>query len=308
MKIICNKKEYDIKQGEKIKEALKEEIEKSEEDIITCIYNNEVKSLEYELETSGKIELLSYKTTEGKRVYVRGIMYIMSMAIDELYPNSYLTINYQLDNSMFCTFENLEITEQVLENITTRMKQIINQDIPIIKRSMKPEEAKEFYEKEKTLRGISQINTETKEQISLYYCNNYYNYFYGVMPISTKYMKVFEIVKYKHGFLLRYPSKKEPNKLKEFHDNKKLLSTLEEYETIHKALKLDTIYRLNKSIGEDKGKETILLAEALHEKKISDIADEIIAKNKQVKMILIAGPSSSRKNNIRKKTWYTTKT
>ena len=283
MKINCNQNEYDIKQGETIKNALKEEIAKSEEDIITCIYNNEVKSLDYKLENSGKVELLTYRTTEGKRVYVRGIMYVMSMAIDELYPNSHLTINYQLDNSMFCTFENLKITDETLEKISDRMKQIINENIPITKQSMTHKQAKEFYEKEKTIRGISQINTETKEEISLYYCNNYYNYFYGVMPVSTGYMKVFELVAYKHGFLLRYPSKKDPKKLKEFHDNKKLLSTLEEYETIHKTLRLNTIYRLNKSVEVDKGKETILLAEALHEKKISDIANEIIKKRKQNK-------------------------
>ena len=297
MKLICNNKEFEINEGDTIREILKSEIGK---DIITCNFNNEIKSLDYKPKESGKVELLNYTNTEGKRVYVRGIMYIMSMAIDELYPDSLITINYQLDNSMFCTFENLEITEEILQKIKSKMIEIISQDIPIIKHKMSSEEAKQFYEKEQSIRGKLQINTETKEVVSLYYCKEYYNYFYGVMPTSTGYMKIFDIVKYENGFLLRYPGKNAPNELKEFQDNKKLSSTLEEYEEIHRILKLNTIYRLNKSVEGDNGKETILLAEALHEKKISDIADKI-ANNKNAKVILIAGPSSSGKTTFAKR-------
>lgn len=297
MKLLCREKEFEINEGESIKETLGNEIG---EDIITCNFNNEIKSLDYKPKTSGKVELLNYTDTEGKRVYVRGLMYITAMAIKEVFPESKLTIQYQLDNSMFCNFETLQITDEVIEKISTKMREIVEKDLPIIKRTMTAEEAKEFYEKEKSVRGILQISLETKEDVSLYYCQNYYNYFYGVMPVSTGYMKVFDVVKYRNGFLVRYPSKKEPTKLQEFKDNKKLISTFQEYEEIYKTLKLDTIYRLNKSVEADGGKETILLAEKLHEKKLSDIADEI-AKEKRVKMILIAGPSSSGKTTFAKR-------
>ena len=300
MKLICNNKEFEVEQGESIKNVLKEEIKNADRDIITCNFNNEIKSLDYIPNTSGKVELLDFTNTEGKRVYVRGIMYIMAMAAEEMYPNGYLTINYQLDNSMFCTFENLELTKEVLDNIKAKMLEIIKENIPIKKVSMTPEEAKKFYEKEQGIRGRLQINTETKETVSLYYCKDYYNYFYGVMPISTGIMKVFDLVQYREGFLLRYPSKKDPDNLKEFKENKKLSETLEKYEEIYKVLKLNTIYRLNKSVEEDNGKETILLSEALHEKNISDIADQI-AKNPKIKMILIAGPSSSGKTTFAKR-------
>lgn len=300
MKIICNNKEFEINQGESIREVLKTEIENAKREIITCNFNNEIKSLDYKPNESGKVELLDFTNTEGKRVYVRGIMYIMAMAVKLIYPKSHLTINYQLDNSMFCTFENLEVTKEVLDNIKEKMEEIVKKDIPITKVTMTPIDAKRFYEKEETLRGKLQINTETKEAISLYYCKDYYNYFYGVMPISTGYMKVFDLVQYRNGFLLRYPSKKDPDNLTEFKDNKKLSETLSRYEEIYRILKLNTIYRLNKSVEDDNGKETILLAEALHEKSISDIADQI-AKNPKIKMILIAGPSSSGKTTFAKR-------
>lgn len=193
MKLICKNKEFEINEGETIKEALQEVIDKS---IITCNFNNEIKSLNYKPKTSGKVELLDYTDTEGKRVYVTGIMYVMAMAIEKIYPKSHLTIQYQLDNSMFCTFEELKITDELLEEIKAKMQEIIDEDIPIIKKTMTPEEAKEFYKKEESIKGILQINTETKEVVSLYYCNDYYNYFYGVMPISTGVMKVFDLVKY----------------------------------------------------------------------------------------------------------------
>ncbi len=200
MKLVCNNKEFEFNEGDIIKDILNEEIK---EETITCSFNNEIKSLNHKPKTNGKVELLDYRTTEGKRVYVRGIMYIMSMAVDKLYPKADLTINYQLDNSMFCTFENLEITEEILNQIAEEMKQIISEDLPITKVKMTSEEAKAFYEKEKSLRGILQISLETKEVVSLYYCKDYYNYFYGVMPVSTGKMQIFELVKYRN----RLPTK-----------------------------------------------------------------------------------------------------
>lgn len=199
MKLIYNGKEYKMQEGESIREVLKTEIEKRpDKEIITCNFNNEIKSLDYKPKIDGKVELIDYTHTEGKRVYVRGIMYVMSMAIEEIYKNSLLTIEYQLDNSMYCTFGNLEITDEVLLNITKRMNEIIEEDLPITKISMTAEEAKKFYEKEQSIRGRLQINSETKETVSLYYCKDYYNYFYGVMPVSTGYMKIFELVKYRN--------------------------------------------------------------------------------------------------------------
>ena len=126
--------------------------------------------------TDGEKEILEYETTEGKRVYVRGLMYIMTMAINNIYPEARLTINYQLDNSMYCTFDKLEITEGLLNNIKGEMRKIVEADLEIKRVSMSYEEAKEFYEKEKKSRGSLQIDQGKKEEITLYFCGDYYNY------------------------------------------------------------------------------------------------------------------------------------
>ena len=269
-------------------------------EIIACKCNNEVKSLNYDLKESDVIELIDTSSKDGHRIYVRGILYIMAKALNELYPKALLTVNYQLSSAMFCEIDNMPITDEMICNIKERMQEIIDKDLEIRKIIMNKEEAEEFYSKEKTLRGIAQIDNKQKDSVSLYYCEEYYNYFFGVMPISTGSIKVFDVVKYKNGFLVRYPSAEMPNQLKEHKVNKKLLATLEEYDDIHRVLGIETLYKLNREIKEGRTNNLILLSEALHEKKMADIANDI-SKRKNVKMVLIAGPSSSGKTTFAKR-------
>lgn len=287
----------------KVIEKYKEKIENAKKEgrnIIACMCNYEVKSLNCEITENDKIDLLDTTTRDGRRVYIRGILYVMAKALNELYPDAQLSVNYQLSNAMFCQIDNMEIKSEMLENIRNKMTEIISRDLEIRKVKMSRQEAAEFYNNQKTLRGIAQVDNKQKEEISLYYCEKYYNYFFGVMPISTGYTKIFDLVKYGDGFLVRYPSTRTPNKLEKYQDNKKLAATLEEYDDIHRVLNINTLYKLNKAIDEGKTTDLVLLSEALHEKKIANIADDI-AKRKNVKMVLIAGPSSSGKTTFAKR-------
>ena len=275
-------------------EKFKEDTEKK---ILACKYKNEVKPLDYEVENLDEVVPIDITTRDGRRVYQRGILYVMAMAFNRVYPKALLTVNCQLSNSIYCSVENMKVTNEMINNIRKEMKDIIDSNLPIKKIEMSKEEAEKFYQKEKTLRGRLQLDNKYKDEVSLYFCENYYNYFYGVMPISTGYIRLFDVIKYHDGFLLRYPDKKTPDKIDKYIETKKLLHTLEEYADIHDVLDINTIYKLNKKIEQGGEKELILLAEALHEKKISDIADKIV-KRKGIKMILIAGPSSSGKTTF----------
>lgn len=278
----------------KATEIFKEDKEKN---ILACKYKNEIVSLETEIKDINEVLPIDITTRDGRRVYQRGILYIMGMAFNRVYPKALLTVNCQLSNSIYCSVDNMKVTTELIENIKREMQDIVDSNLLIKKVEMTKEEAEKFYQKEKTLRGRLQLDNKYKEEVSLYFCEDYYNYFYGVMPISTGYIKLFDVIKYHDGFLLRYPDKKTPNRIDKYIETKKLLHTLEEYEDIHTVLDINTIYKLNKKIEEGKEKELILLAEALHEKKISDIADKIV-KKKGVKIILIAGPSSSGKTTF----------
>lgn len=291
-----------IKMGEhkKIIDIFKNEIENSKTEIIACKCNNEIRSLSYEPEENKTVELIDVSSADGMRIYVRGLLLIMSKAFHKLYPEALLTVNYQLSNATFCQIDNMEATEEMIENVSKEMEKIIASDIEIKKVVMTKEEAAKFYDKEQTLRGRLQLDNKDKDTVSLYFCEDYYNYFYGVMPISTGYTKTFELKVYNNGFLIRYPSRKNPEELEEYKENKKLLNTLQEYEDIHRVLGINTIYKLNREILSGNEKDVILLAEALHEKKISDVADKIVNRN-DVKVVLIAGPSSSGKTTFAKR-------
>ena len=184
-----------------------------------------------------------------------------------------------------------------VKKLTSEMRYIIQRDLPIKQVIMTREEAKEFYEKNDTPKGRLQYDLTENEEIYMYFCEDYYNYCYGTMANRTGVVPVFELIKYNQGFLLRYPKSEEPEKLPRFIKNKKLAWALNEYKDIHRILNIETVYRLNKSIEENKIKDYIMLDEALHEKKIANIADKIV-KNRNVKMILIAGPSSSGKTTF----------
>lgn len=300
MQIVYNNTEIDVKKGTKVCDLLEQEISKSKNEVIACKFNNELKSLNYEINSDGKIELIDVTHKDGMRVYKRGLIYIIAKAFQEVYNNALITVNYQLYHSMLCEIDNMKVTEEMIKKVNKRAQEIIDQDLPIVKRFMTKEEAEKFYEKEKTLKGKLQLDLKEKKEVTLYYCENYYNYFYGVMPISTGCIKKYELLKYHDGFLIRYPSRKDPDNLPKFIECPKLLETLDEYEDVHRILGVNTLYRLNTIIKKDKIKDYILLDEALHEKKIAGIADNI-AKNKDLKVVLIAGPSSSGKTTFAKR-------
>ena len=297
MKITYKDVSVDVPKGTKIMDIFKAQIDESKRDIIGCRFNNEVKSLDFEVKEDGVVDLIDGTDKDGKRIYTRGLIYIMSKAFSELYQEALITVNYQISNSILCEIGNLEITDEVLEKVKQRMKKIVKNDLKINKVMMTKQDAQVFYEREKTLRGKLQLDIKEKPEVMLYYCENYYNYFYGVMPPSTGFIKMFDIIKYGRGVLLRYPSRQTPHKLGEFVEKPKLVKTLNEYEDLHRVLNVNTVYKLNKAVKEDRIKETILVDEALHEKKIANIADDI-ASRKNAKVILIAGPSSSGKTTF----------
>ena len=293
-------KTMEIENEQKVIDILKKEIDQAPNPIIACKCHNEIKSLNYIVKKDSEIELVDFTSMEGKRVYIRGLIFIMAMAFEQLYPEIKLTVNYQLHNSMFCDISDVKVTDEMLNNIKNKMNEIVKKDLPLEKIQMSPEQAEYFFKKNNILNGTLQFEVKNKKDISIYKCEEYYNYFYGVMPISTGIVKHFDLLRYNEGFLIRYPSRKNPSKLVDFVETKKLSSTLLEYSDIHKVLGVDTIGKLNQKVRNKTITDYILLDEALHEKKIAQIADNV-AKNKDVKMVLIAGPSSSGKTTFARK-------
>ena len=294
MKIKLNNDEYIFPQNITIKEAFDKQINSN--DVIAAKYNNLIVSLNEKITQDGKIELVTRQEKEGRLIYIRGLIYIASKAFNELYPEGYLTINYQLSNAMFCQVENIQITTEIVDNIKNKMQEIIDKDLEIKKVEMSIDKAKEFYKIENTLRGRIQTDI-LQDQITLYFCEDYYNYFFGVMPISTGFAKLFNLSKFKNGFLIEYPSILNSEIVSENSETLKIVSAINEYDELNKLMKINTVYLLNKKIKEGHVKDLILFSEAIHEKKIAEIANKIKEKD-NIRMILIAGPTSSGKTTF----------
>ena len=297
MNIIYQGRTKKIEKGFTVKEALKKEINENKYEVIGCLYNNDYRNLETEVEEGARIELIDISSKEGMKIYVRTIVYIMGKAFENLYNREKIMVEYQLGNAMYCKCDNIQITDEFITKLKNEMQKIIEKDEKITKVEMTRKEAEKFYEENNSSRGRLQFDLKGNKPIYMYYCGNYYNYCYGTLANRTGIIKIFDVIKYGDGFLIRYPSSKEPTKMPEFHETKKLAWALEEFEKIHSVLDVLTVYKLNKAIEEDRIKDVIMLAEALHEKKIANIADDI-AKRKNVKMVLIAGPSSSGKTTF----------
>ena len=306
MKVIYQGKEVGLPtRVKKVIDMFGESIRISPKHVIACKCNNEVKGLDYEIKEGDSVELIDVTSKDGMIVYIRGALFVMSMALHDICPEAKLTINYQLSNSMFCELENIEITEELISKLKKRIHEIVESDLQIENVIMTKEEATEFFKKEgipeEDQRGKLQIDNKEKNEVALYFCNKYYNYFYGVMPLSTGYIDVIDVKKYKNGFIVRYPSRKDPTHLGEFKESKKFLATLQDYELIGNLIGINTVKDLNEKVKEGKSKEVILMSEAIQEKKIAQLADKIAKRKDTLKMILIAGPSSSSKTTFAKR-------
>ena len=227
-----------MEENVKISEILKDQIENSEYPVVGAKYNNEYKNLDDFVNPDGKIELITINSKEGMKIYRRSLIYILGKAFGEIYPEALLTVNYQLSHSMFCEIDNMEVTDEIIEKVTNKMKEIVAKNLKIEKRIMNREEAIKFFEETGTIRGRLQVDDPENKEIIMYYCEDYYNYFYGLLASNTGCLNLFELQKYDDGFLIKYPSSKTPEEVDKKIENKKLAFCLNEYDDLHKILKV----------------------------------------------------------------------
>ena len=297
MKIRYHEKELEVEKGKTIYEILKDEIENSKYTVVGAIYNNEYTILDRKITEDGEIELLNTSTKEGMRTYRRTLVYIFAMALKRIFPDYSATVNYQMANAIYCDLGEVEVTDEIIKKLNVEMENIVKSDLPIKQVTMNREEAEEFFEKNNTKRGYLQFELKSNKKIYMYFCEDYFNYCYGIIANRTGAIKAFKVIKYDKGLLIRYPSVENPNQVPILMQNKKLKWAFDEYNEIHKILGMNAVYMLNEAVKQKTIKDVIMLDEALHEKKIANIADKI-AKDRNIKIILIAGPSSSGKTTF----------
>ncbi|MBO5142473.1 MAG: nucleoside kinase [Clostridia bacterium] len=298
IKVFLNNTEYGIENKMSVFDFLKNVVQVDTTKILACKVFNEVKTLNFVIDRDCEVKPIDATSSDGNRIYVRGLVFIMLKAFEELYPNQKFIVNYSLGHSLYCeSTADFVFTSEDIDKLKTRMEEIINADLPIEKQILTIEEAVNIYEKAGKSDKLGLLETRMKSHVSMYSCGDVFNYFYGVMPISTGYMKYFELVKYERGILLVYPRRFDPTKVEQIKDSKKLYATFDEYDKLNKVLGVENLASLNRMTKEGKSGEVIRISEALHEKKIANIAD-MIASDRKRRLVLIAGPSSSGKTTF----------
>lgn len=291
---------FEVKEGISALDFIKEYINDIPfESIMACKISNEVKSLyDTTLKRDCIFDVVDYTTADGSRIYVRGLTFIMIKAFEEVFPKLKIIVNYSLGHSVYCeTEDGTKITDEMIEKVGERMREIVKENICFEKKILSVEEAKTLYSENGRDDKIGLIGNRMKSHVSVYACGDTINYFYGVMPLSTGYIKYFDILTYENGFIIVYPRRSNPTKVEKIKETKKLYATFDEYDKLHKILNVSNVSELNSWIKSGKIADLIRISEALHEKKIANIAD-MIASDKKKRIVLIAGPSSSGKTTF----------
>ena len=180
-----NEKIYKVKNNTKVIDFVKETLKIKDKKLIACKVFYEVKSLDYVMDRDCTLELLYTTCMDGSRIYVRGLTFILIKAFEELYPGRKLSVNYSLGHSLYCESGNFKFTPKVMETIKARMDKLIKADLPFEQRVLTLDEAMNLYEDAGREDKLILLETRMKTHVSIYYCGDSFNYFYGAMPPST---------------------------------------------------------------------------------------------------------------------------
>ena len=271
--------------------------------ILGALVNNVLEELTFEIFHPVSIQFIDVTHPDGMRMYLRGLSFVLYKAVDEHFPGSHLSINHSISKGIYCKITNggKELTQQDVAAIRQRMQDIIEADMPIIRMEEETEEIIRKFEAAGLTDKISLLKHKGQNFSSYYKLNGHIDAFYGYMIPSTGYLKVFDLNRYYNGMLLQVPKKNNPSQVENLVVQNKLFEIFQEYLQWIKILEVPNISDLNNSCSNGKSEVLIKVSEALHEKKIGQIADNIRSLHNQVKIILISGPSSSGKTTFAKR-------
>ncbi|MEG1312276.1 MAG: nucleoside kinase [Romboutsia sp.] len=265
--------------------------------ITLAIVNNKLRELTYEVDNECDIKFLDTTDTDGLRVYKRTMSFIFIIACKELFKDSKVVIEHSLSKGLYCDVHlGRCLTEEDVENVKERMLEIIEADYKIEKISTTKQEAIKIFEEYGMLERAQLLEYKEYDDVKIYKCNNNIDHFYGYMLPSTGYIKTFNLKLYKNGIIVLGPNPQNKSIPVEFVPQLKLANVYQEAEIWSKLIGVDKVVTLNKIIENKEYGEIIRIVEALHEKKLSQIADLI--KNQDKRVILIAAPSSSGKTSF----------
>ncbi len=277
---------------------------KSETPFLAAYVNNRLKELYYQIFNPVSLRFVDITHFEGMRVYQRTLFFVMQKAVRDLFPGQRLHIKHSVAKGFYCEIEGMEeVSLDQIKAIENRMHELVAQDIPIIRQKLLSEEAIQLYTKLGMPDKIALLETRPHLYVTLYMMADLAGYFYGSLAPSSVYVPLFGLHKYYKGIHLSVPCRTHPSELEHMVPQRKMFDVFNEYTRWVDVLGVATIGALNARILGGGGGDLIKIAEAFHEKKLANIADQIAEANETGggRIVLISGPSSSGKTTFAKR-------
>lgn len=271
-----------------------------ENDILLVSVNGRLRELHKTLQKDCQMEFITAADTAGYLAYQRSAVFLMMKAFQDVAGRENvknITVCFSVENGLYVEVEGgVTLSQELLDRVKEEMNRLVAQDLPLQKRSENTDEAMDHFQEQGMYDKARLFNYRRASRVNVYRLGDYDDYFYGYMVMSTRYLKYFDLQMYEEGFILRLPNKKQPKVIQPFHPQKKLFDVQQEAEKLGHKLGVFDVGTLNDTIAQGHMNDLILMQEALQEKKIGDIAEQIYESGR--KLVMIAGPSSSGKTTF----------
>jgi uridine kinase len=271
--------------------------------LMGAVVNGELRELTFPIEIESHVQPLTMVDDDGARIYRRSLTFILEAAFEDLFPDHYLSVDHAVSSGgFFCEVENHEpLTPEEIQKLESHMREIVKADKKFIRKKVPLQEAIEYFAKKGQTDKTGLLKYRTKDYLILYALDDHFDYFHGYMVPSTGYLRWFELIPVEGGFILHFTRRHRPTELQPITYSHRLLSTFRQYGNWLSRLGIENVGALNDSIANGKIREVVLVSEALHEQRISDIAHQILNRNPRPQVVLISGPSSSGKTTFSKR-------
>lgn len=274
---------------------------KMEHGPIVAKVNNKVEGMGFRLYRNKDVEFLDLTSPSGMRTYTRTLFFILCKAVHDLYPDGSVVIDIPVSNGYYCNLKlGRAVTQHDVDALRRRMQEIIDADRPIHRREVPTDEAIKLFKGVGAHSKVTLLETLGTLYTIYYDLDGFVDYFYGALMQNTGAVKLFGLEPYYDGLLLRIPSTKDPSVLGEMTRQDKMFEVFQEHHRWQDIVKIGTVGEFNRAVQKGFASDIINVSEALQEKKIAQIGD-MIAERKGVRMVLIAGPSSSGKTTTCKR-------
>ena len=262
---------------------------------VSARVNNKVEGMHYRIYNSKDVEFLDMASSSGSRAYTRTLFFVLCKAVQDIYPATDVVIDIPVSNGFYVDIRlGRPVVDEDVNIIRRRMQEIIDARMPIRRFTVPTEEAVALFQEKGDIEKVKLLKTSGSIYTTYYKIGDYVDYYYGTLLTNTSQLYLFGLEKYYDGMLLRIPSLKNPDVLGEMTRQDKMFEIFKEHHRWQSILGIRTIGDFNQAIDANHATDIINISEALQEKKIAKIAEEI-ANRKGVKLVLLAGPSSSGK-------------